>query len=708
MSSIYVSALAAGGGAGTEISPFTLAEAVAAINAGTVGAGEYCWVKADGTYLTAGFETTNLTSSTNPAKFCGYLTTIGDNGRATIKRSGGAGNLCYFNGHYWWVMNLIVDGSSGGTINIVGKNSIQYINVESFAAGSGGMQEGKASYCYSHNNGTFGFYNHYINHLCLAVSNGGVGFQPTGFASFCISKGNTSYNYVIGNNVSLVKSISDGGSTDGIYAPIETGCVMDCVAINAPATKRGLYITGAVCYNMSFYNNAVDCNDITQVHGNIIYTDPGFNNTAILDYTRTNTNLNGQGGNPGLFGGAIDYNVDLGIGRNLPTYAVVTDVRSGVNRGDGSTGTLDLPSTADVQEGVVFDNTTKTGTLVIPVEANVKSGVTYGDSAEFTGSYDEDYPSVNDVEDGVSFGNGTYEGTLTLPATTDVKQGITYGANGTEFTGSYLADYPAEENVRDGIVYAESTMEGNLELPSEVDVRVSVPYGSSGAEYTGLLDLPSIDDVRNGTIFDNLTKTGNLELPVITNVKSGVLYGTAGLEFTGTYDEDYPIENNVRDGISFGNGAYEGTLELPSVSDVRLSTVFGANGTEFTGTLNLPSVNDVQQSVTFDGGTKVGVFVSPAVTNVKSGITYGAAGEYVGTYDEDYPSEDDVRDGVDFGNGASTGNLELPQVANVQDGIQYGTDGTELTGTLVTGVTIQGDIIVEIDTSPITVFLEVE
>lgn len=62
MADYYVSALAEGGGAGTELDPWTLAEAVLAINDGPVVGGETVEVLADGRYtLTLVQSPVNLT-----------------------------------------------------------------------------------------------------------------------------------------------------------------------------------------------------------------------------------------------------------------------------------------------------------------------------------------------------------------------------------------------------------------------------------------------------------------------------------------------------------------------------------------------------------------------------------------------------------------------------------------------------------------------
>jgi len=78
---------------------------------------------------------------------------------------------------------------------------------------------------------------------------------------------------------------------------------------------------------------------------------------------------------------------DIGAIQRPAVWPVATDLRSGTTV-DGITGTLDLPAVSDVQEGVVFDNTTKTGTFVVPLENTVQENVTYGAAEEYTGTLD--------------------------------------------------------------------------------------------------------------------------------------------------------------------------------------------------------------------------------------------------------------------------------------------------------------------------------
>jgi hypothetical protein len=77
--------------------------------------------------------------------------------------------------------------------------------------------------------------------------------------------------------------------------------------------------------------------------------------------------------------------VILGAGANEAVYADATDVREDVDRGDGTLGTLDLPTESDVRDGTTFDGAAQTGTLDLPTEANVRDGTTY-DNGTKTGT----------------------------------------------------------------------------------------------------------------------------------------------------------------------------------------------------------------------------------------------------------------------------------------------------------------------------------
>jgi hypothetical protein len=118
-------------------------------------------------------------------------------------------------------------------------------------------------------------------------------------------------------------------------------------------------------------------------------------------------------------GKGLPYGTSIGAWQRYAAIPAATDVRlSTVYGQDNSTlgtfnertGTLAVPSAANVLFGVSVDNTT--GTYVTVATTDVRSGITFGAGSALTG-------------------------VLVLPAQTDVKNGVQYGANGTEFTGSF-------------------------------------------------------------------------------------------------------------------------------------------------------------------------------------------------------------------------------------------------------------------------------
>lgn len=206
---------------------------------------------------------------------------------------------------------------------------------------------------------------------------------------------------------------------------------------------------------------------------------------------------------------------------------------------DATTGTMDLPAVADVQQGVQFDGATKTGTFAAPAVADVQSGVGYGAAGtEYTGTFTA--PAVADVQSGVQFGGGgtEYTGTFTEPGVGNVEANVQYGGGGVEFTGTFAV--PAEAAVTLGTGYGAGGVEftGTLALadyPAEADVEAGVVFG--GAAFTGTFVVPAEGDVQEAVTYgDSAEFTGTLDVPAVTDVKLGVTYGAAGSEFTGTYE----------------------------------------------------------------------------------------------------------------------------------------------------------------------------
>lgn len=67
------------------------------------------------------------------------------------------------------------------------------------------------------------------------------------------------------------------------------------------------------------------------------------------------------------------------------TYTAASNVRNGTDRGDGTIGTLHVPTASQVLSGIAVDATT--GTIVLPSAGQVQSGITFGAASGTTGSY---------------------------------------------------------------------------------------------------------------------------------------------------------------------------------------------------------------------------------------------------------------------------------------------------------------------------------
>jgi hypothetical protein len=276
-----------------------------------------------------------------------------------------------------------------------------------------------------------------------------------------------------------------------------------------------------------------------------------------------------------LYGaGGTEYEGELVVSC---TYAAAGDVRSGVDRGDGVTGTLTLPAAAQVLNGVQFGaaGTEYTGTVVQPAAGNVRSGTAYGPSSGTTG-------------------------TCHVPAAADVRSGTNVDAT----TGSLAV--PAAGNVRHGTAVDNTT--GTCRVPGAADVRSGTLVDAT----SGSLAVPAAADVRHGTAVD--ATTGTCRVPSAANVRDGVLVDAG----SGTLV--VPAAGNVRDGVVY-DATTEGTLAVPAAADVRYGTPVDAG----TGSLVVPAAGDVRDGVVYDATTE-GTLVLPAEADVEDGVGYGAGG----------------------------------------------------------------------------------
>jgi len=453
MADWFVSSLAGGGGIGSEVDPWTFAEGNTAWGDGTIGNTDTLWLKADGTYTTADTTWTANGSLDGKKVLSGYTAAIGDGGKATIQRSGGAGVLIAISSLYVEIQNLVINGQDGGTANLTANSGVFVKNVESHNAGTDGLSIVSNTYfaffnCYAHDNGTRGIvcYNYGSAVYCIAKDNGAEGIYSTyqGIA-FCISKGNTKANF---QNIygSIINCISDGGSDDGILINGFIASAINCIIINSPVGKHGIDVAGSAsrAINCDFYNNDSDISDAARKF-NCYSLDPQFNDAANLDYTRIGTNLDDKGFSE--IGMLFDYNVDIG-----------PDQKAGA----------DYPAEADVEDGVTFDYGNKEGTFEAPAEDDVRNGVGFG-------------------ADGVE-----YEGVLDLPAQGDVRLGIDYDNAGK--IGSL--DLPAEADVEKGVPFDGETKTGTFKEPGVGNVEKDVKYGADDVEFTGTFKAPDENQVQ--------------------------------------------------------------------------------------------------------------------------------------------------------------------------------------------------------------------
>ena len=472
MANYYTSALASGGGSGSEVSPWTLAEAIADINAATTWVdGDTLYIKNDGKYTTTGIAITNAGTTTAYSKIIGYTSIITDGGIPEIERSGGTGVLFDVSAvNYWKISNLELDGQNGGTINLSTKVSNIHKRIIIHNAGTAGANIGTYINCYSYSNVSYGFSagGNYL--YCISKDNGNTGFQRPYGCYNCISIDNP-YNFETYQNTILHNCISVGGANGGIYITYFPCAIYNAIITDVPINKYAIAIAGgykgADIQNINFYNiasgSAYYCQDTTLL-GTYYELDPQFSNPNTLDFRRTGTNLDDKGFSiVGLQ--AFDYKIDIGIDQGAPDYPAITDVRDNVIFG-GGTGSLDLPSIDDVRDGTFFDNATKEGLLDLPSTFYVKKGIVYD--------------------------NGTKVGTYALAS------GMSYSVilNFNDGTNSY--DFPLLQSISDPIPSMKATIieggrsNGSIIIPGG---QKSIEIIVRGILYAG--DYQQINDLIN-------------------------------------------------------------------------------------------------------------------------------------------------------------------------------------------------------------------
>jgi hypothetical protein len=391
MANFYASALAAGGGTGTIVSPFTWAEMISYINASFAN-GDIAWIKNDATYSgVSPFSITKVAAITAPCIMEGYTTTPGDGGMPTVIRSSPAASIfATINTAYWIFKNMIWDANNQGTNTVGGSASTIFINNTFRRAGAGGASSGAtAQYinCKAENNASYGI-NGGICSNCLAVNNGTVGYIADNGIWNCVSANNGGYGVQITTTGGSIRNCVINGNTGGGITTAASVVTIINNLITNHASGYGINFTAGAgntsfAYNNDFYNNSNN----TNIAGNIINSgavNPNYNNTSLFDFRRTDNAISGIGlGIVGITGG-FNYETTPGIAPakigsgTLPTFAGITGL---VSNADGTLqASWSLPTDAEILDIFVQANTA-TGlfsthnNIALSVESNRTSAI---------------------------------------------------------------------------------------------------------------------------------------------------------------------------------------------------------------------------------------------------------------------------------------------------------------------------------------------
>lgn len=368
------------------------------------------------------------------------------------------------------------------------------------------------------------------------------------------------------SRTSLVDVVSFDGAS---YTDPGVANVLSTVSYTyAGNSQTGTWVAATaanVKTGVSFGNGSTGTYD-----GSDRWSDPGVANVRSSTAYKANSTSNNRTGTLAVpSAGDVRSGTAVDAGTGTLTVPTLANTKVGVS-GDGGTGTYDGsdrwtdPGQANVRSGTAYKaNSTsnnKTGTLDLPSTANVKTGVSF-DGAGQTGTYDGSDrwtdPGQANVRSGTAYkANSTTNnktGTLTVPGASDVRSGTAVDAS----TGSLSV--PAASDVRSGVAVDAGT--GTLTVPTTSQVKIGVPFGAASA-LTGTYD--------GSDRYDSLDPA---------NVKHGLDYLSAGSTETGTYRgldiwEAVP-ENELKYGQTYlqngssVTGTYTGDGSTPPVLTFR-------------------------------------------------------------------------------------------------------------------------------------------
>jgi hypothetical protein len=351
------------------------------------------------------------------------------------------------------------------------------------------------------------------------------------------------------------------------------------------------------------------------------------------------------------------------------TYAAVTDVRYGVDRGDGQTGTCHVPTAAQTLYGISVD-VSDTGTQHVP--------------------------SANDVRSGTA--TGTTTGNATFPAVGKVQNDTSYGTSGTQYTGTLdlsaytlISGVAAAQYVLSGHDNYVGGSAGTYVAPVAAGYSALAPgFGAAGGT-SGTLAASKIHDATYGTLADGsvlVAAGGSYVDPADSAVWHGVAVGVSPRAGTKVGSSIANLSaGNVRNGITIDDvtgtytgsggggidpgdivaaeyvvtghdnyvGGSAGTYVAPVAAGYSaLAPGFGAAGGT-SGTLAASKIHDATYGTLADGSVLVaagGSYVDPANSAVWHGVAVGVSprvGTKVGSSIANL-SASNVKDGVTIDN----------------------------------------------------------
>ncbi|RKX66617.1 MAG: hypothetical protein DRP42_02775 [Tenericutes bacterium] len=436
--------------------------------ADTAVAGEIVYIKASANYTltaTCDFDTNSGTVS-QEITFIGYTSTIADNGKITVTKTGSVADLFDIDQDYTVMKNMIFTGSdddgvfcdSGSTRNVFEN-------------------------CLFHTNNGSGFYDNsgysiLIN--CEAYGNTGAASADAGIALFQVSKAINCYSH---------DNTKAGFRVGGSYCQI-IGCIAEAnslygILVDAP---RGLSIT----------NSIIDANTSAGIRFNV-------DSDCSMVYNNLITNHD-TGGESGILIDSGEYGTSSHIDWNA-FYENDTDIDGSMSKGPNTITLSADPYTNRAGHDFTLNSTAGGGTacknnahLIGILSAPI--GSSYLDTSALQAqTIATDYPSEDDVRDGVDYDSANYTGNMTLPSIDDVQESVQFGTSGTEYTGVF--GVPAENEVGNGVGYGAN----DTEFTGSANLEGSGPV----PDCSGIIQLEKIGGGAMKVQWNRVAASGTLE-----------------------------------------------------------------------------------------------------------------------------------------------------------------------------------------------------